>query len=84
MAKCETCGNDYAHSFEVVKEGEHHTFDSFECAIQALAPICNHCGCHIIGHGLEAGELMYCCAHCARQSGQSRLVDHVEGNRLSA
>ena len=23
--------------------GAHHTFDSFECAIQAIAPICEHC-----------------------------------------
>jgi hypothetical protein len=51
MAKCETCGNDYDKSFEVVMEGRTHTFDSFECAIYTLAPACAHCGVRIVGHG---------------------------------
>jgi len=29
------------------------TFDSFECAIHALAPTCENCGIRIVGHGLE-------------------------------
>lgn len=33
--------------------GRTMTFDSFECAIQALAPTCPHCGNRIIGHGVE-------------------------------
>ena len=54
MAKCDLCGNDYDKSFEVVFGGSRHTFDSFECAIHKLAPQCAHCGCRIIGHGIEA------------------------------
>jgi hypothetical protein len=77
MAKCELCGNDYQRSFEVVMEGKRHVFDSFECAIQSLAPECEHCGCRIIGHGIEAGEAFYCCAHCARESGVMAAVDHA-------
>jgi hypothetical protein len=45
MAKCEVCGNDYYLSFEVITAGAKHTFDSFECAIYKLAPVCDHCGC---------------------------------------
>jgi hypothetical protein len=45
MAKCEVCGNDYDKSFELIAAGARHTFDSFECAIQAIAPICEHCKC---------------------------------------
>ena len=52
MAKCEVCGNDYYLSFEVVTAGDRHTFDCFECAIHKLAPICSHCGCKVIGHGV--------------------------------
>jgi hypothetical protein len=26
---------------------------SLECAIQALAPTCEHCSCRIIGHGCQ-------------------------------
>ena len=65
MSKCETCGNEYDKAFEVVMEGQSHHFDSFECAIEALAPRCEHCNCRIIGHGVESGGKMFCCAHCA-------------------
>src|SRR2546425_12333917 len=53
MAKCEVCGNDYDKSFELIAAGARHTFDSFECAIQAIAPICEHCKCRVIGHGVK-------------------------------
>lgn len=65
MARCETCGNEYEKSFEVVLAGRNYTFDSFECAIHQLAPICAHCQCRIVGHGVEARGAMNCCAHCA-------------------
>jgi hypothetical protein len=77
MAQCEVCGNDYHLSFEVIAEGQTHTFDSFECAIHKLAPDCAHCGCKIIGHGIEAKGAFYCCAHCARDHGIRGVVDHV-------
>lgn len=66
MGMCETCGNDYDLSFEVRTQGEVHVFDSFECAISKLAPICEHCSCRVIGHGVEVGRRLYCSAHCAR------------------
>jgi len=47
MAKCEVCGNDYDKTFDVVFYGTRHTFDSFECAIQRLAPTCDHCSCRV-------------------------------------
>ena len=58
MAQCEMCGNEYDKTFDVVMNGQSHTFDSFECAIHALAPICEHCGCKVIGHGVEAAAMM--------------------------
>jgi hypothetical protein len=77
MPKCETCGNDYDKAFQVVKEGKSHTFDSFECAIHALAPKCGHCGIGIIGHGLEAKGKFFCCDHCAGKAGVKGLKDRV-------
>jgi Rieske Fe-S protein len=77
MATCEVCGNDYHLAFEITAAGERHVFDSFECAIQKLAPVCEHCGCKVIGHGVEAEGTFYCCAHCARQAGASHVVDHA-------
>lgn len=77
MAKCEVCGNDYDKSFTVTIQGTAHTFDSFECAIHALAPKCAHCACKIIGHGVESSGTFYCCAHCAGESGVRGLDDRV-------
>jgi hypothetical protein len=78
MARCEVCGNDYDKAFEVTMAGgDSHTFDSFECAIHALAPTCEHCGCRVIGHGVEADGHSFCCAHCAREAGYSRIADRV-------
>ena len=77
MAKCEVCGNDYDKSFEVMLAGQRHVFDSFECAIHALAPKCAHCGCSVIGHGVEAAGTVYCCANCARQSGVTEVADRA-------
>lgn len=77
MARCEVCGNDYDKAFQVVQAGDTHTFDSFECAIQALAPSCAHCGVRIVGHGVEAGDDIFCCAHCAQQQGASGVRDRA-------
>ena len=75
MGRCAQCGNDYDKSFEVVMAGRTTTFDSFECAIAALAPTCPHCGVRIVGHGVEHDSAIFCCAHCARHEGVEGLVD---------
>ncbi|MGB2712063.1 MAG: hypothetical protein WBC33_11155 [Conexibacter sp.] len=78
MATCEVCGNDYDKPLAIaVAGGEQHVFDSFECAIHELAPACEHCGCRILGHGVEAGASLFCCAHCAEASGVSGMRDRV-------
>lgn len=78
MATCENCGNDYDKSFEIRMDGATHIYDSFECAIQSLAPACKHCGTRIIGHGIESSGTMYCCAHCAGQEGITDAVDRPD------
>lgn len=75
MAKCEHCGNEYDKTFEIRYDGKTHIFDSFECAIHVMAPECDRCGSKIIGHGVEANGSIFCCAHCARESGENRLRD---------
>ena len=78
MAKCEVCGNDYDKAFTVkTAEGGTHTFDSFECAVHLLAPTCTHCGCRIIGHGVEDDGTFFCCAHCAQESGVTGVDDRA-------
>ncbi len=77
MAQCEVCGNEYDKPLEVAVAGEQHVFDSLECAIHALAPACEHCGCRIVGHGVESDGRIFCCAHCAEHSGVGGLADRV-------
>jgi hypothetical protein len=75
--RCEVCGNQYDKTFEITVAGQHHRFDSFECAIQALAPRCAHCSCRVIGHGVESGGDIFCSAHCAHQEGFTALQDRL-------
>ncbi|TMM16410.1 MAG: hypothetical protein E6G01_08325 [Actinobacteria bacterium] len=77
--RCEVCGNEYDKAFEVVSAGQRHVFDCFECAIHLVAPICERCGCKVIGHGAEVAGRFYCGAHCAREMEATvELRDRVE------
>jgi hypothetical protein len=69
MAQCEVRGNDYDKSFELIAAGARHTFDSF--------PVCEHCGCKVIGHGVEVGKPFFCCANCARSETPSDVKDRA-------
>jgi hypothetical protein len=77
MTQCATCGNDYDNAFEVTLNGETHAFDSFECAIQRLAPRCGSCGCRVLGHGVQGGEQIFCSRHCAEAGGVNGIADRV-------
>jgi len=81
MAKCDVCGNEYDKAFTVTMAGKKHTFDSFECAIHALAPTCDHCGCKVIGHGVEQEGVIFCCVHCAQREGVAGLKDRAQRAR---
>jgi hypothetical protein len=78
MDKCEVCGNESDKAFRIILLDETHTFDSFECAIHALAPLCGHCHCKIIGHGVEVDGRDFCCAHCAAHASKPQMRDRVE------
>lgn len=76
--QCDTCGNEYHQTFSLrTADGQEFVFDSFECAIERTAPRCAHCGCRILGHGIEGPGHLYCCAHCARHGGDTVAVDNA-------
>ena len=80
MATCDACGNEYAHTFRITKDdGTSGVYDAFECAAAQMAPRCAHCGCTILGHGVEVDSSTFCCSHCARQSTGAHITDHVGG-----
>ncbi len=73
MGQCDVCGNEYDKTLQITYQGTTSTFDSFECAIQGIGPTCAHCGCRIIGHGVESDGRMFCCANCARTTGVTQF-----------
>jgi hypothetical protein len=77
MATCEARGNDYDKTFQITMGGKSHTFDSFECAIQALAPTCAHCCTRIVWHGVQKEDTRFCCVHCAENEGAKGLRDRL-------
>lgn len=84
MGTCEVCGNEYAKAFQVTLcDGSSRIFDSLECAIQSIAPRCKHCGCRVVGHGLEHSGVTFCCAHCMRQA-SSDAIDEASKESFPA
>jgi len=75
MGTCASCGNDYDNTFRVEYRGASYEFDSFECAIEKLAPRCATCGCRVIGHGVQSDDTIYCGAHCAKRAGARGVSD---------
>ena len=63
--ECEVCGHESEDAFEVVRHVGRHTFDTFECAIYAMAPLCARCGVRVIGHGVKECDQTFCFAHCS-------------------
>jgi hypothetical protein len=42
-----------------------------------MAPICEHCKCRVIGHGVEVAGRFFCCAHCARSATSADIRDRA-------
>ena len=48
-----------------MRDGRTQVFDCFECAILAVAPVCDVCGSRITSRGIKAGEFIFCSLNCA-------------------
>lgn len=78
MAACDTCGNDDADAFTITRGSDSGTFDSFECAIHAMAARCPQCGCRILGHGVNRDGALYCCEHCSERANGAATTAPIE------
>jgi hypothetical protein len=83
MARCEVCGNEYDRAMEITVAGFKHVFDCIECAIHAIAPRCEHCGCTVIGHGQESDGRSYRGASCATAEGVRGALDASTPSRVT-
>jgi hypothetical protein len=75
MPVCEVCGNEDENAIVVTQGERSMTFDSFGCAIEAMAARCERCGQPIVGHRLEIDGHAFCSADCAAESGESGATD---------
>lgn len=65
IKECENCGQLHDKPFVIFKDGKEHTFDSFECAIDYIAPRCFHCGKQIIGREVHYEDEIFCSSKCS-------------------
>lgn len=79
MGICSVCANESSRTFDVMYEGGILTFDSFQCAIHRLAPICSHCDCVILGHVVESEAAIYCCTQCAERAQEKAIERGTDG-----
>jgi hypothetical protein len=64
MARCEFCGNDYGKAFQVQMPGRFIHIQSLRVRhLDACANVRSHCGGQMIGHSVEAGDRILCCAN---------------------
>lgn len=75
---CEVCGNYGELCFEVRLGGDSHVFDSFECAMIALSPLCGYCGCKILGHSIVFGNTVYCSYECANDDSARQYESQIK------
>jgi phage terminase large subunit GpA-like protein len=70
MSRCEVCGKEFTKPVTVEWNGEQKTVDSFECAVQALAPRCEHCGQPVMNQSIQDDAPFYCCSVCEQKAQQ--------------
>jgi hypothetical protein len=77
MGKRVVCSNEYDKAFTGVMTGHKHGSDSFECALHAAPLVCAHCGCNVIGHGIECNDVIFCCVSCGKHAGVAIVADRA-------
>ena len=73
-ARCENCGVIIEKDYILFVNGSEFTFDSFECAINFVAPRCGHCNSVIMGHGFQHTGEIYCNSSCSREGNHSPIL----------
>lgn len=64
-ARCLNCGENIEKDYILFINGTEYTFDSFECAVNFMAPRCINCDSVIIGQGVHKEGEIFCTDHCA-------------------
>jgi hypothetical protein len=73
-ARCENCGMDIEKDYILFINGEELMFDSFECAVNFVAPRCAHCNTVIMGNGVHHSNDIFCSTFCSNERVHSPLI----------
>lgn len=73
-ARCVNCGYNIEKDYILFINGTEFTFDSFECAINFVAPRCSNCNTIVLGRGVHAGEDIFCSPTCLQSENYSPVV----------
>lgn len=73
-ARCMNCGVNIEKDYILFINGAEYTFDSFECAVNFVAPRCTNCNTIIMGHGIKSADNIYCSSSCAHAENYSPIV----------
>lgn len=72
--KCLNCGENIEKDYVVFVNGQEYIFDTFECAVNFLAPCCFNCKSIIMGHEVKRNGEIYCSETCAHSENYSMVV----------
>lgn len=64
--RCENCGSNIEKDYILFINGAEFFFDSFECAVNFVAPRCAHCNTVILGKSFQSGDQVFCTENCSK------------------
>lgn len=65
-SRCDNCGINIEKDYILYINGTEYTFDSFECAINFVAPRCSNCNSVVMGRGIKAAGEVFCSTSCSQ------------------
>lgn len=73
-ARCENCGFNIEKDYILFINGTEFTFDSFECAINFVAPRCAACNSIVLGRVVQERGDTYCSDKCSQTENHTPVV----------
>ncbi|MDO9184358.1 MAG: hypothetical protein Q7U04_18225 [Bacteriovorax sp.] len=72
--RCVNCGLNIEKDYILLINGQEFTFDSFECAVNFVAPRCKHCNAIIINSGVEMDGEIFCNSQCSSEKNHTPIM----------
>lgn len=73
-ARCVNCGVTIEKDYILFINGTEFTFDSFECAVNFVAPRCANCNTIVMGRGVPVEGDLYCSTTCSHSENHAPVV----------